>query len=104
MGSDIKKGLLTENFVIQQLKGQSEMEPRYFSDKNGEIDFVLQYGAEIIPVEDKGREDKSAPSTWPGKPESFFDLESQMCSCSLTPYSSAKGLPKTGSLGTSSGK
>lgn len=38
------------------------MEPRYYSDKNSEIDFVLQYGTEIIPVEVKGGEDKSAPS------------------------------------------
>ncbi len=56
------KGPLTENFVLQQLRGQFEVEPRYFSDKNGEIDFVLQYGTEIIPVEAKGGEDKSAPS------------------------------------------
>lgn len=38
------------------------MEPRYFSDKNSEIDFVLQYVTEIIPVEAKGGEDKPAPS------------------------------------------
>ncbi len=56
------KGPLTENFVLQQLRGQFEVEPRYFSDKNSEIDFVLQYGTEIIPVEAKGGEDKSAPS------------------------------------------
>lgn len=56
------KGPLTENFVLQQLRGQFEVEPRYFSDKNGEIDFVLQYGTEIVPVEAKGGEDKSAPS------------------------------------------
>lgn len=56
------KGPLTENFVLQQLRGQFETEPRYFSDKNNEIDFVLQYGTEIIPVEAKGGKDKSAPS------------------------------------------
>lgn len=56
------KGPLTENYVLQQLRGQFEIEPRYFSDKNSEIDFVVQYGAEIIPVETKGGEDKSAPS------------------------------------------
>ena len=56
------KGPLTENFVLQQLRGQFEVEPRYYSDKNREIDFVLQYGTEIIPVEVKGGEDKSAPS------------------------------------------
>ena len=56
------KGPLTENFVLQQLRGQFEVEPRYYSDKNRELDFVLQYGTEIIPVEAKGGEDKSAPS------------------------------------------
>lgn len=56
------KGPLTENYVLQQLRGQFDVEPRYHSDKNGEIDFVLQYGTEIIPIEAKGGEDKSAPS------------------------------------------
>lgn len=56
------KGPLTENFVLQQLRGQFEVEPRYYSDKNSEIDFVIQYGTEIVPVEVKGGEDKSAPS------------------------------------------
>lgn len=56
------KGPLTENYVLQQLRGQFEITPRYYSDKNSEIDFVLQHGCEIIPVEAKGGEDKSAPS------------------------------------------
>lgn len=56
------KGPLTENYVLQQLYGQFEIAPRYYSDKNGEIDFILQYGTEVIPVEVKGGEDKSAPS------------------------------------------
>ena len=56
------KGPLTENYLLQQLKGQLEVMPRYFADKQGEIDFVLQYGTTIIPVEVKGGEDKSAPS------------------------------------------
>ena len=47
---------------LQQLCGQFVVEPRYFSKNNGEIDFVLQYGTEIIPVEAKGGEDKSAPA------------------------------------------
>ena len=53
---------LTENYCLQQLRGQFEIEPRYFSDKNREIDFVLQYGIEIIPIDVKGGEDKSASS------------------------------------------
>ena len=56
------KGPLTENYVLQQLRGQFEVEPRYYSDKGSEIDFVLQSGMEIIPIEAKGGEDRSAPS------------------------------------------
>ena len=56
------KGQLTENYVLQQLRGQFDVMPRYFSSRNGEIDFVLQCGMEIIPVETKGGEDKSAPT------------------------------------------
>ena len=56
------KGQLTENYVLQQFRDQFEVEPRYYSDKNSEIDFVLQNGMEIIPIEVKGGEEKSAPS------------------------------------------
>lgn len=56
------KGPLTENYVLQQLRGQFAVEPRYYADRASEIDFVLQNGTEIIPVEAKGGEDKSAPS------------------------------------------
>lgn len=56
------KGQLTENYVLQQLRGQFDVMPRYFSSRSGEIDFVLQYGMDIIPVETKGGEDKSAPT------------------------------------------
>lgn len=56
------KGPLTENYVLQQLWGQFEAAPRYYSDKHNEIDFVIQYGTEIMPVEVKGGEKKAAPS------------------------------------------
>ena len=56
------KGPLTENFVLQQLKPQFDVTPRYYSTRYGEIDFLLQSGQEIIPVEVKGGEDKSAPT------------------------------------------
>lgn len=56
------KGPLTENYVLQQLWGQFEAAPRYYAEKNKEIDFILQYGTEIIPVEVKGGEKKAAPS------------------------------------------
>ena len=56
------KGPLAENFVLQQLKSQYDVQPRYYSTRYGEIDFLLQNGREIIPVEVKGGEDKSAPT------------------------------------------
>ena len=56
------KGPLTENFVLQQLKAQFDVAPRYYSNRYGEINFLLQNGQEIIPVEVKGGEDKSAPT------------------------------------------
>ena len=56
------KGPLTENYVLQQLKPVQKVNPVYYSTKNGEIDFLVQYGNEIIPLEVKGGEDKSAPS------------------------------------------
>ena len=56
------KGPLTENYVLQQLKSRFDVAPRYYSTRYGEIDFLLQHGQEIIPVEVKGGEDKSAPT------------------------------------------
>lgn len=56
------KGPLTENYVLQQLHNQFPVAPRYYSDRSGEIDFILPNGTEIVPVEVKGGEDKSAPS------------------------------------------
>lgn len=56
------KGQLTENYVLQQLKGMFPIEPRYYATKNSEIDFMVQKGTEIIPIEVKGGENKSAPS------------------------------------------
>jgi predicted AAA+ superfamily ATPase len=56
------KGALTENYVLQQMEGQFDVAPRFFSDGRNEIDFLLQNGTEIIPVEVKSGEDKSAAS------------------------------------------
>jgi predicted AAA+ superfamily ATPase len=56
------KGALTENFVLQQLREQFDVEPRFFAENRGEIDFLLQNGTEIIPVEVKSGEEKSAAS------------------------------------------
>ena len=56
------RGPLTENYVLQQLRGLFSTEPRYYATKNSEIDFILQNGTEIIPLEVKASDEKSAPS------------------------------------------
>lgn len=56
------KGALAENFVLQQMKGQFETEVHYYADRNSEIDYLLQYGTNIIPVEVKAGTDKSGTS------------------------------------------
>ena len=56
------KGQLAENYVLQQLNGQLAIAPRYYAGRDFEVDFLLQNGTEIIPVEVKAGEDKSAPS------------------------------------------
>lgn len=56
------KGPFTENYVLQQLRRHFESKIHYYSSKNQEIDFILQNGIDIIPVEVKAGEDKSAAS------------------------------------------
>jgi predicted AAA+ superfamily ATPase len=56
------KGALTENFVLQQLQGHFDVDPRFFADGRAEVDFLLQNGMEIIPVEVKSGEEKNAAS------------------------------------------
>lgn len=56
------KGPLTENYILQQLRGALPVAPRYYSDKSRELDFIIQNGTEIIPIEVKAGENKSAPS------------------------------------------
>jgi len=56
------KGALTENFILQQLQGQFDVQPRFFIDGHNEIDFLIQNGTEIIPVEVKSGENKRAAS------------------------------------------
>ncbi|MCL2060711.1 MAG: ATP-binding protein [Oscillospiraceae bacterium] len=56
------KGALTENYVLQQLRGQFSVDPRFYADGRSEIDFILQQKTEIIPIEVKGGERKAAAS------------------------------------------
>ena len=48
------KGALTENFVLQSLAEKYEAIPRYWtSGGQAEVDFIIQRGNEIIPIEVK---------------------------------------------------
>lgn len=58
------KGSLTEQYVQQQLRAESGINPFYWSAELGsaEIDFVFQSGMNIIPVEVKAEENLQAKS------------------------------------------
>ena len=48
------KGALAENMVLQSLVSHFAVTPRYWtSEATAEVDFLLQSGADIIPVEVK---------------------------------------------------
>lgn len=56
------KGALTEQFVMQQLTGKMEL--FYFSkpNSNQEIDFLIQSGMDILPIEVKAEVNVKAKS------------------------------------------
>lgn len=57
------KGAMIENYVLQSLVTQFEVLPRYWASGNtAEVDFVLQYQNEIIPVEVKSDENVKSRS------------------------------------------
>lgn len=47
------KGALTENYVLESVSRQFELKPRYWADGQYEVDFILQRGNSLIPVEVK---------------------------------------------------
>ena len=57
------KGALTENYVLQQIKAIYDTEPKYYAPKStNEIDFVVQDGMNIIPIEVKAGESVTSSS------------------------------------------
>jgi len=58
------KGALTEQYVQQQLRSESSISPYYWSAERGdaEIDFILQLGMNVIPLEVKAEENLKAKS------------------------------------------
>ena len=58
------KGAFTENFVLQQLKSLPYLPIYYYSKPSStqEIDFIVQAGSEILPIEVKAEENLQAKS------------------------------------------
>ncbi|WP_455639517.1 ATP-binding protein [Parabacteroides sp.] len=58
------KGAFTEEYVMQQLITHSDIYIYYWSSEksDGEIDFLIQYGARVIPIEVKAEENVRARS------------------------------------------
>ncbi len=56
------RGALAENYVLQQMNEQFEIAPYYYADNQKEIDYLIQNGIDIIPVEVKSGTDKSGIS------------------------------------------
>jgi len=58
------KGALSENFVLQALVNQYEVEPRYWNDGNAqnEVDFIIQRENDIFPIEVKSDENIDSKS------------------------------------------
>ena len=58
------KGALSENYVLQSLKNQFEVQPRYWSETNPpyEVDFIIQRENDIFPVEVKAESNTESRS------------------------------------------
>ncbi|MCH6201906.1 AAA family ATPase [Aquiflexum sp. LQ15W] len=57
------KGALTENFILQSLMPQLDVLPRYWtSEGKAEVDFLIQFRNEIIPIEVKSDENVRSKS------------------------------------------
>lgn len=57
------KGALTENYVLQQIKAIYDTKPKYYAPTStNEIDFVVQDGMNIIPIEVKAGESVTSAS------------------------------------------
>lgn len=66
-GSDIFvefKGALTEQFVLQELRAETEYTPYYYATDTAtfEMDFMIQKGKDVVPVEVKAEVNQRAKS------------------------------------------
>ena len=62
-GMEESKGAFTENYVMSQLVATRDTSVFYYSnDAKLEIDFLIQYGCDIVPIEAKAEENLRAKS------------------------------------------
>jgi predicted AAA+ superfamily ATPase len=84
------KGALTENYILQALAVQSEGVPRYWSSAaTAEVDFTIQRGNDILPIEVKSDENVHGKS---------FALYNQKYAPALRVRFSLKNLKKDNNL------
>lgn len=59
-----KQGAFTENYVLQQLKAKPNLPVYYYSKDNStqEVDFIVQAGSSILPIEVKAEANVKAKS------------------------------------------
>ena len=66
------KGSLTENYILQSLAPQFEVLPRYWTDNNYEVDFIIQNENDIFPIEVKAEKNTKSKSLFKFK-EKYSD-------------------------------
>ena len=63
---------MTENDILQSLTPQFEVLPRYWTDNNYEVDFIIQNENDIFPVEVKAEKNTKSKSLFKFK-EKYSD-------------------------------
>lgn len=66
------KGALTENYILQSLAPQFEVLPRYWTDNNYEVDFIIQNENDIFPIEVKAEKNTKSKNLFKFK-EKYSD-------------------------------
>lgn len=66
------KGALTENYILQSLTPQFEVLPRYWTDNNYEVDFIIQNENDIFPIEVKAEKNTKSKNLFKFK-EKYSD-------------------------------
>lgn len=82
------KGSFTENYVLQQLIPQTDIQIYYYSKDNStqEIDFLLQLPDSIVPMEVKAEENVKSKSLSTFVTQDHSTLHLKGVRCSMKPY------------------